>query len=115
MRHPHADLIHAWAEGAEIEMFTILGDEWVVTDTPTWDERLTYRIKQEPKWYENIPAHGVLCWVKDYEEQEPSLVLVTGYGKMHESMGKFKNNRGAWCCAEPLTNEEIKQFLRGGQ
>ena len=111
MRHPHADLIHDWAEGAEIEVFTILGDEWVVTDAPTWDERLTYRIKHEPKWYENIPPHGVLCWVHDELHNTPIISSVKIYASA--SPRPYGCDGWMWKYATPLTNDEIRQFLRG--
>ncbi len=47
--HKHAELIHAWADGAEIE---VLDDEqrWVaLKNRPMWFEDMQYRIKPEPK------------------------------------------------------------------
>jgi len=52
MRHKHADLIHAWAEGAEIEGRSYLGDAWVSLagcDTVMWAKDSEYRIKPEKK------------------------------------------------------------------
>ncbi len=50
MRHKHADLIHAWAEGAEIEYLSTMGYGWRRPGgTPLWDESETYRIKPEKK------------------------------------------------------------------
>lgn len=46
MRHKHADLIHAWAEGAEIEIFNC--GQWVVVQHPTFSVSLEYRIKPTP-------------------------------------------------------------------
>ena len=45
--HKHADLIKAWADGAEIEA-QLDENEWVPA-TPTWDKNVTYRLKPEPK------------------------------------------------------------------
>lgn len=50
--HPHAALIKAWAEGAEIQYFNEhAGDcgEWrdVTNNTPLWDVTVQYRIKPE--------------------------------------------------------------------
>jgi hypothetical protein len=50
--HPHAALIKAWAEGAEIQYFNEhAGDcgEWcnVINNTPLWDVTVQYRIKPE--------------------------------------------------------------------
>ncbi|MBR5621867.1 MAG: hypothetical protein IKW49_01630 [Opitutales bacterium] len=47
-RHPHADLIKAWAEGAIIQSRCEFGG-WVdeVNSNPTWDPSVEYRIKPE--------------------------------------------------------------------
>lgn len=47
-KHKHADLIKAWADGAEIE-FIDSDDSWCEIKTPTWDTQITYRIKPEEK------------------------------------------------------------------
>jgi len=47
-RHKHADLIHAWCEGAEIE-YSYDGYEWGLITKPGWDEDYGYRIKPESK------------------------------------------------------------------
>jgi hypothetical protein len=66
MKHKHADLIHAWADGAQIQMRFSRNDEWVDARSPSWDEFTSYRIKPEPK----------LDVVKDfYLESNPLLGL----------------------------------------
>ncbi len=47
MRHKHADLIHAWAEGAEIEICNF--GRWQDTKTPSFCLDMDYRIKPTPK------------------------------------------------------------------
>jgi hypothetical protein len=47
MKHKHADLIHAWADGAEIEFRLVSGD-WRHTDEPAWKWDTVYRIKPKP-------------------------------------------------------------------
>lgn len=47
--HKHAELIKAWADGAEIEFFDIFLKEWTISPTPNWSEDREYRIKPEPK------------------------------------------------------------------
>ena len=47
--HKHAELIKAWADGAEIEFFDIFLKEWIISPTPNWSEDREYRIKPEPK------------------------------------------------------------------
>jgi hypothetical protein len=62
MKHKHADLIHAWADGAKIEQYKINLDEWHdVSSYPVWDERLHYRIKPMPKpdMYKYIDVRAV--------------------------------------------------------
>jgi len=51
MKHKHADLIHAWADGAEIQI-QMLDGSWgdcVRKDYPDWNPNLKYRIKPEEK------------------------------------------------------------------
>ena len=46
--HKHKALIIAWANGAEIQYFS-MSKEWEDIDMPSWDIRYEYRIKPEPK------------------------------------------------------------------
>lgn len=48
MKHKHAELIKAWADGAEIEWQDFKG-EWKITKCPHWFVNRCYRIKPEPK------------------------------------------------------------------
>lgn len=41
--HKHAALIHAWADGAEIEAYD--GYQWQLALNPTWRPNESYRIK----------------------------------------------------------------------
>lgn len=45
--HKHAALIHAWADGAEIEIYRGDVTRWVMAYQPRWDSAYTYRIKPE--------------------------------------------------------------------
>lgn len=47
--HKHAALIHAWAEGAEIEACQSDRTTWVTVESPNWIFHGTYRIKPEPQ------------------------------------------------------------------
>ncbi len=44
MKHKHADLIHAWADGAEIEWLSGT-DGWMTAPTPHFKEEIQYRLK----------------------------------------------------------------------
>lgn len=47
--HKHADIIKAWADGAEIE-YLAMGHEWKpIGENPQWFENSRFRIKPEPK------------------------------------------------------------------
>ena len=49
-RHKHADVIIAWAEGAEIEARSSADRKWVVARNPTWWEDVEYRVKPVKKY-----------------------------------------------------------------
>ena len=109
-KHKHCEPIKAWADGAKIQKLTPL----VYQDdpNPSWDPDETYRLKPEPKWYEQIPDHGVLCWVTKHT----SFVL----GKSIDIIYKYQDGwklpfHGlsiCWRIAVPLTSEQIRKFLR---
>ena len=52
-RHKHADVIIAWAEGNDVQVWDKLLSAWgdVATKSPTWREDWEYRIKPPAKKY----------------------------------------------------------------
>lgn len=48
-RHQHADLIHAYAEGAEIQCRVNDRDDWTDVEYPSWWKNSQYRIRPEVK------------------------------------------------------------------
>jgi len=64
MKHKHADLIHAWADGARIEYLDKQNGVWEETANPWWDGLSTYRVKPEAPAYFEETAN--LVWDKDY-------------------------------------------------
>jgi hypothetical protein len=56
--HVHAELIKAWADGAEIQVRTSRSKnpEWLDVETPRWEQQMEYRIKPEPT---DFDIHGV--------------------------------------------------------
>ena len=79
--HPHADLIKAWTNGAEIQYWDDDDNKWIdcrgYSGFPTWDVELQYRIKPwKPQKYETyynlfIDINGEICicghiWKNDY-------------------------------------------------
>jgi hypothetical protein len=47
--HKHAELIKAWADGADIEHFSVPAQIWMYTASPAWNPENQYRISPEPK------------------------------------------------------------------
>jgi hypothetical protein len=47
--HKHAELIKAWADGAKIQEFHDVINEWLLISHPRWNEHKEYRIQPEPK------------------------------------------------------------------
>ena len=100
-RRRYADVIHAWAEGAEIEFRRKYGQfNWAKTENPEWDaEGVEFRIKpKEPEWWENIPEHGILVR-NPYKKENVFAVFPSMYISEYTEL-------------TPLTNEEIKEFIR---
>lgn len=68
-------------------------------------EGLLYTREEKP-WYENIPEHGVLCHSKIY-----GITAITKYNRclnhVEDDYARFEMSD-----VTPLTNEEIKKFLR---
>jgi hypothetical protein len=59
-RHKHADLIIAWTNGAQIQVYDPSTEEgWCSIRLPLWQERNEYRIKPEPK--PDTVKYGYLC------------------------------------------------------
>lgn len=48
MKHKHADLIKAWADGAQIQRFSMIYAKWQDAPDPNWDLDFQYRIKPQP-------------------------------------------------------------------
>lgn len=84
---------------------------WQDTD-PNWNfDYWEFRVKQdEPKWYEDIPKHGVLCFVSDTEQDRTHNVVVI-YEYFGDTIFPFRGVR-AWKYATPLTNDEMDKFKR---
>lgn len=83
MRHKHADLIHAWAEGVEIEGKCRITGKWQTVmnaDCITWSRDVEYRIKPEkkPDVVKFISAHPELnsCLQTHGQHSEDNLKLI---------------------------------------
>ena len=74
MRHKHADLIIAWANGAQIEC--LRSDyKWVNAIDPSWLERTQYRIKPKPDAVEHYYASIYSVYPAKHFNRTPNLKL----------------------------------------
>jgi len=74
MKHKHADLIKAWADGAQIEYWSF-NDTWVEVSNPCWEQEL-YRIK--PKKPEiQVDHHLMYLNLRFTVEKDGSLMRFT--------------------------------------
>lgn len=74
-----------------------------------------YEIYKEPKWYDNIPDKGTLCWISSkVADVFPSMAvgLVVKHEPDSNYAAKFELKSGARCySARPLTKQEIQAFM----
>ena len=88
MKHKHAELIHAWADGAKIEVFLENYNTWVTLATVHWAVESKYRIKPEPKpdvvAYLSKEFHSTLngfAWHESTYQFHTSLLKITFDGE----------------------------------
>ena len=75
MKRKHAELIHAWADGAEIGYQQSHSKTWVSIRDPVWDEDTMYRIK---------PADKVVRWLwVDPNERKLLMYYATEFEASH--------------------------------
>ena len=111
--HVHAELIKAWADGAEIECYGPHSGKWETVGTPAWGVNVSYRIKdpyhelkaaaEDPTKQIRFVLDGVVCndwkdsshpWVfnarpEDYEIRDKPKPKV----KMWQWIYRNKNGR----------------------
>jgi hypothetical protein len=91
MKHKHADLIHAWADGAEIQMKA--GDGWVDV-SPSFNAKEEYHIKPEEK-------KPVVRWLWARKNEYGQLVLLNLFATEQEaSMNKIPLVKLEWSRTE---------------
>lgn len=84
--HVHAEVIKAWADGAEIEYRHEDYDTWRVADNPTWDLYNKYRVKPKPV----VKYHGIMQGTDGYEDMNHN----TGY---HAELSQVRStNPESW-------------------
>lgn len=78
--HKHAELIKAWADGAEIECRSVSVNKWVTLDgpggdtQPAWLDGCEYRIKPQP-------PKKVEMWQWVYKDRDSVIYMSSGFYK----------------------------------
>jgi len=71
-----------------------------------------WSIYEEPKWYDNIPRCGVLCFVTNSKGVITETIrLILGINEHNQ----YISHGGLWNNAVPLTKEEVMQYILGGE
>lgn len=68
-----------------------------------------WSIYEEPKWDDNIPKCGVLCWVSNSTSVKKTIRLIIA-----KTIDGYLSHGGGWDNAEPLTKEEVMQYIWNG-
>ena len=79
--HKHAEIIKAWADGAEIQVRISSSSEWQDAVNPYWAEHYEYRIKPEPK--PDLVYYGVF-------EMNGKTVIGSFFTKLYEKGDELK-------------------------
>ena len=87
--HKHAELIKAWADGAEIEYWDVYDNRWFDATCPAWNLNFKYRIKPEPK---PDVVHEIKVWVGGNAREK--VVLHMYNSETHKAHGS--NLRLTW-------------------
>lgn len=99
--HKHAELIKAWADGAEIEWQDKLSGNWFTADTDGavyWSPYTNYRIKPEPK-----PDVVMYCGVAEYCRHNSWLLEITPTHEINDNLKlTFDGETGELKSAEVL-------------
>jgi len=79
---------------------------WGFSSPESWQEYI------EPKWYDNIPEQGILCWVWNTKTERTIRILKYYYA---ETQYPYMVDGGyGWEYATPLTREEAEELIYRG-
>ena len=82
--HKHADLIKAWADGAQIECKNSQTEnEWLRVINPNWDERYEYRV-----WQKNMEIADVIEYFRAIRQKTTGAI---SFGCTSEGVGNHTN------------------------
>jgi hypothetical protein len=89
--HKHAELIKAWADGAEIQSRNI-GENWVKNDWPVWAADTEYRIKpKQPviRWKWAYQCNNVWYETEKFSTEEDIEKYIGDYIKLEYTRTEF--------------------------
>lgn len=105
-----------WLGGDRIHYDTTMispfraGSSALVTSWQRLDEMTTL---VDCEWWEDIPGHGVLCWVSDVSEEHARRGTVRFIVAKNSACGFVDVGGFHWEIAIPLTPEEAKKYILG--
>ena len=71
-----------------------------------------YKPYIQPKWYDNIPKQGILCWVWDTLDGTKDVGIIHAIKEDDKSIRYLDNhNQYLWEYAVPITEEEIMKYI----
>ena len=95
----HAELIKAWADGAEIEVYQPAFGRWEEAEpAPAWHTSFEYRIKPEPKPDVDVKEHIQL----HHFQNSPHPTVVGDRTKIPNILFRFDGETGELKSAEVL-------------
>ena len=91
----------------------LVGSQWVEQSAVSFTDYYHYsKYIEAAKWYDNIPATGILCWVSDESGEHPKnerCQIVVSYSEGTDS--PFRTRNCEWKYATPVTQEEVNKFI----
>jgi hypothetical protein len=78
-----------------------------------WDEFANVTEIFEPRWYDNIPPQGILCWVSNNASTERTnvAIVIKAYLTSTSSVYRFERTGNIFCMyATPLTQDDFNDL-----
>jgi len=107
----HAEVRKQWIdEGQPPVQFKRTDGTWVDVDSSeiSWLLKFEYRLKPR-EWYEDIPEHGVLCWVKEGENKRWFADVIIKY--YPDDVYPYTSTWSSYKYARPMTKDEAMKFI----
>lgn len=90
--HKHAELIKAWADGAEIQLLDDNGIwlDFREGDTPAWNPAYKYRVKPQPKPESSQPTKMAVLYNKYQHRYEIGMACTYWNREQFDLIGYFE-------------------------